>query len=91
QVYPQEAQAAKLAASLKLGLRDPGGAYQDLQAYDRLLPGDPGTRFLKGIALEGMGRQQDAAREYAGFLQTGAQGEAASYAQGRLKAWGYVR
>ncbi|HNU11159.1 MAG TPA: M48 family metalloprotease [Rubrivivax sp.] len=91
QVYPQEAQAAKLAASLKLGLRDPGGAYQDLQAYDRLLPGDPGTRFLKGVALEGMGRQQDAAREYAGFLQVGAQGEAASYAQGRLKAWGYLK
>lgn len=91
QVYPQEAQAAKLGASLKLGLRDPAGAYEDLQAYDRLLPGDPGTRFLKGFSLEGMGRQPDAAREYAGFLQTGAQGQAANYAQGRLKAWGYLK
>ncbi len=90
-VYPQEAQAAKLAASLKLGLRDPGGAYDELLAYDRLLPGDPGTRFLKGVALEGMGRQPDAAREYAAFLQTGAKGDAAGYAQGRLKAWGYAR
>ncbi|HNT39371.1 MAG TPA: M48 family metalloprotease [Rubrivivax sp.] len=90
-IYPQEAQAAKLAATLKLGLRDPGGAYEDLQAYDRLLPGDPGTRFLKGVSLEGMGRRPDAAREYAAFLQGGAQGEAASYAQGRLKAWGYLK
>jgi predicted Zn-dependent protease len=91
QIYPQEAQAAKLGASLKLGLRDPGGAYEDLQAYDRLLPGDPGTRFLKGVALEGMGNQPAAAREYSGFLQGGAQGQAATFAQGRLKAWGYLR
>ena len=91
QIYPQEAQAAKLAASLKLGLRDPGGAYEDLRAYDRLLPGDPGTRFLKGVALEGMGNQGAAAREYAAFLQGGAQGQAAGYAQGRLKTWGYLK
>lgn len=91
QIYPQEAQAAKLGASLKLGLRDPGGAYQDLQAYDRLLPGDPGTRFLKGVAQEGMGNQGAAAREYAAFLQGGAQGQAAGYAQERLKAWGYLK
>lgn len=91
QIYPQEAQAAKLGASIKLGLRDPGGAYQDLQAYDRLLPGDPGTRFLSGVALEGMGNQAGAAREYAAFLQGGAQGQAATYAQGRLKAWGHLR
>lgn len=91
QIYPQEAQAAKLGATLKLGLRDPGGAYEDLQAYDRALPGDPGTRFLKGVALEAMGNQGGAAREYAGFLQTGAQGQAASHAQGRLKAWGYIK
>ncbi len=91
QIYPQEAQAAKLGASLKLGLRDPGGAYQDLEAYDRLLPGDPGTRFLKGVAQEGMGNQGAAAREYATFLQGGAQGQAAGYAQGRLKAWGYLK
>ena len=91
QIYPQEAQAAKLGASLKLALRDPGSAYDDLQAYDRLLPGDPGTRFLKGVALEGMGNQGAAAREYAGFLQGGSQGQAAGYAQGRLKAWGYLK
>ncbi|ODU09073.1 MAG: peptidase M48 [Rubrivivax sp. SCN 71-131] len=91
QIYPQEAQAAKLAATLKLGLRDPGGAYADLQAYDRLLPGDPGTRFLLGVSLEGMGRRPDAAREYTAFLQGGAKGQAASYAQGRLQAWGYLK
>jgi len=90
-IYPQEAQAAKLGASLKMGLRDPAGAYQDLQAYERLLPGDPGTQFLKGVALEGMGDQRAAAQEFSGFVRTGAQGTAADYAQARLKAWGHAK
>ena len=49
EVYPQEAQAMKLAASLKLGLRDHAGAMADLQAYDRVLPGDDGITFLQGV------------------------------------------
>jgi hypothetical protein len=40
EAYPGEAQAVKLGASLKLGMRDPAGALSDLQAYERLLPGD---------------------------------------------------
>lgn len=90
-IYPQEAQAAKLGASLKLGLRDPAGALQDLQAYDRLLPGDPGTRFLMGVAHEGLGNKAAAAGEYAAFVRGGAQGQAAQYAQSRLRTWGYVK
>jgi predicted Zn-dependent protease len=90
-VYPQEAQAIKLSATLKMALRDPGGAYADLQAFDRALPGDPGVLFYKGLALEGMGNQRAAAEHYAGFLRLGQQGQAAQYSQARLKAWGYVR
>lgn len=90
-IYPQEAQAARFGASLKMGLRDFGGAVADLDAYDRLLPGDPGTRFLQGVAHEGAGNQPAAARAYAAFLQSGAQGQAANHAQSRLKAWGYAR
>jgi len=91
QIYPQEAQALKLNASLKLGLRDAAGALADLQAYDQMLPGDPGVLFLKGVSLEGMGQQQAAAQHYAAFLRQSNQGGAAQYSASRLQAWGYLR
>jgi predicted Zn-dependent protease len=91
EAYPGEAQAVKLGASLKLGMRDPAGALSDLQAYERLLPGDPGTGFLQGIALEGMGRREAAAQQFARYLQSVPQGQAAGYAMSRLQAWGYVK
>lgn len=90
-VYPQEAQAHKLAGSLKLAMRDPAGAYAALDRYDRLLPGDPGVTFLKGVSLEASGDQRHAAEHYARFLRAGAQGKPAEYALSRLRAWGYAR
>lgn len=90
EVYPQEAQAMKLAATLKLGLRDPAGALAELEAFDRTLPGDPGIVFLKGVALEGMGRRQAAGQQFASFLRTQPGGESARYATSRLKAWGML-
>lgn len=90
-VYPQEAQAMKLAATLKLGLRDPAGAYEELQAFDRVLPGDPGVLFLKGVSLEGMGQQRPAAEHYAAYLRVTQQGGAAQYSATRLRAWGYLK
>jgi predicted Zn-dependent protease len=89
--YPQEAQAIKLSATLKLSLKDPAGAFNDLQLFDRALPGDPGILFFKGVALEGMGNQRGAAEHYAGFLRGNNQGQAAQYSQARLKAWGYLK
>jgi len=76
---------------LALGLKDPAAAYAGLDRYDRMLPGDAGVGFLKGVALEGMGRRQDAASQYAGFLRNNRQGKAAEYAYSRLKGWGYVK
>ncbi len=90
-IYPQEAQAMKLGATLKLGLRDPGSALADLQAYDKALPGDPGVLFLKGMSHEGLGQQRQAAEHYAAFLRASPQGGAAQYSATRLKAWGYLR
>ncbi len=90
QIYPQEAQALKLNASLKLGLRDAGGALADLQAYDQRLPGDPGVLFLKGVSLEGLGQRQAAAQHYAAFLRQSQQGGAAQYSAARLQTWGYL-
>ena len=89
-VYPQEAQAHKLGASLHLALRNPGAAYQALDQFDRLLPGDPGVLFMKGYALDGMGQSRRAAEHYAQFLQISRQGDAAQFSANRLRAMGYA-
>lgn len=89
-IYPQEAQAHKLGASLHLALRNPGAAYQALEQFDRLLPGDPGVLFMKGYALDGMGQSRRAAEHYAQFLQISRQGEAAQFSASRLRAMGHV-
>lgn len=91
EIYPQEAQAHKLAGSLRLGLSDPAGAFAAFDRFDRLLPGDPGIAFLKGVSLEAGGDRRGAAQHYARFLQAGAQGGPAEHARGQLKTWGYLR
>ncbi len=90
-IYPEEAQAMKLVATLKLAAGEPAAAFDDLQRYDRALPGDPGIVFLKGVSLEGMGNQRASAEHYASFLRATQQGPAAQYAASRLRAWGYLR
>ncbi|MCL2524712.1 MAG: tetratricopeptide repeat protein, partial [Betaproteobacteria bacterium] len=91
QIYPQEAQAHKLSGVLALAQRDPAKAYANLDAYDRMLPGDAGITFLKGVSLEGMGKRQEAASQYTAYLRRTRQGQAASYAQSRLQSWGYLK
>ncbi len=91
QIYPQEAQAHKLSGVLALGLKNPSAAYENLDRYDRMLPGDAGITFLKGVSLEGMGKRQEAAKHYNSYLRQSQQGEAAKYAYSRLKGWGYVK
>lgn len=90
-IYPQEAQAHKLAGVLKLADGNPGAALRDFEQFDRLLPGDPGVAFLKGVGFEADGNQRAAAENYARFLRAGAQGKPAEYSISRLKAWGYLR
>jgi predicted Zn-dependent protease len=87
-VYPQEAQAMKLGATLRLGQREPAAALAELQAFDRVLPGDPGVLFLKGVSLDVMGQGRQAAEHYAAFLRVTQQGGAAQHAAARLKALG---
>lgn len=90
-LYPQEAQAHKVAGVLALELRDPAMALQRLDEYDRVLPGDPGIAFLKGVSYEGTGNRRAAAQYYNAYLRQSQQGDAAQYAYSRLKGWGYVR
>jgi predicted Zn-dependent protease len=91
QIYPQEAQAHKLLGVLALGQKNPAQAFESLDRYDRMLPGDAGVGFLKGVSLEGLGRQQEAARQYSSYLKRTQQGKAAEYAYSRLQAWGYAK
>jgi predicted Zn-dependent protease len=90
-IYPQEAQAHKLAGVLQLAEKNPGAAVASFEQFDRLLPGDPGIAFLKGVSYEGAGNQRAAAENYARFLRSGGQGKPAEYSMSRLKAWGYAR
>ena len=90
-IYPQEAQAHKLLGVLALGQKDPAAAYEHLDSYDRLLPGDAGITFLKGVSLEGMGKRPEAAAQYAAYLKRNRQGKAAEYSMSRLQAWGYLK
>lgn len=90
-IYPREAQAHKLAGISRLALQDPAGAFRDLDTFDKMLPGDKGVLFLKGVALEGGGQREAAARHFASFVRSTPQGGASNYAMSRLKTWGYVR
>jgi len=90
-IYPQEAQAHKLVGVLQLAEKNPGAAVSSFEQFDRLLPGDPGIAFLKGVAYEGAGNQRAAAENYTRFLRAGGQGKPAEYSISRLRTWGYVR
>jgi predicted Zn-dependent protease len=90
-VYPQEAQAHHLSGFAELNLKQYDAAYQDFQTSRRLLPGNPQTLFFMGFAQEGMGRRNEAAREYRSYLQQVNQGQYAQHAYRRLQEWGYVR
>ncbi|MGB5985726.1 MAG: M48 family metalloprotease [Desulfobacterales bacterium] len=91
QIYPAEAQGYHLSSLSKLYQRKYDRALADLNAYDRLLPGNPGVAFMKGRAYEGMGRRPQAAEQYRRYLSVTQQGDQAQYAYGQLKKWGYLR
>jgi predicted Zn-dependent protease len=90
-LYPQEAQAHKQAGVLRLQGKQHQEALAAFEQFDQALPGDAGIVFLKGASYEGMGDRARAAQHYQRVVRTQQQGEAAQYAQSRLKAWGYAK
>jgi predicted Zn-dependent protease len=88
EAYPSEAQAMKHIASLHMAANAHEAALQELNAFDRALPGDPGIGFLRGVNQEALGQRDAAARSFRAFLKQVPNGQASQYAQGRLKAWG---
>jgi predicted Zn-dependent protease len=90
-IYPTEAQASQLAGVTHLQLKQPDRALAAFQEYDRLLPGNPNTTFLKGYSLEQMQNKQAAAQEYFNYLQMTKQGGQAQHAFSRLQGWGVIK
>jgi beta-barrel assembly-enhancing protease len=88
-VYPREAQACHVAGVADLERKRFETAHASFARYKELLPGNPNTLFLNGLALEGMNRREQAAREYAQYLRSVTEGESARHAHARLVEWGY--
>ncbi|MDD3311637.1 M48 family metallopeptidase [Pseudodesulfovibrio sp.] len=89
--YPAEAQAMQLAGLLQVKAKRFDAAYEDFDAYEKALPGNPYTIFYKGYCQEGMGRRPEAAQEYVRFLNQVNEGDQAKYAYYKLVEWGYIR
>ena len=80
-----------MAGILSLSQGRNEAALRDFDAYDRLLPGNPNTTFLKGVSQEGMGRKQAAAVHYQRYLQQVRSGGQSQYAHQRLVDWGVIK
>lgn len=91
QVYPTEAQAYHLNGIAQMMNDDFETAYHEFKRYEKILPGNPNTFFLKGSALEGMQQKDEAASQYSRYLQLTNDGEQAQYARNKLIQWGYIK
>lgn len=91
QVYSTEAQAHHLGGVANMMANQFDAAYEEFDNYEKMLPGNANTVYLKGAALEGMQNKKAAAVEYARYLKLSNQGEAAQHAHQRLVDWGLVK
>lgn len=87
-IYPTEAQANHLNGVALMAQNKFDAAYSAFDQYEKKLPGNPNTVFLKGLTLESMQRKSAAAQEYNRYLQLSNQGDQAKYAAQRLQNWG---
>jgi predicted Zn-dependent protease len=89
--YPGEPHAVHVSGMVSLASKQFDAAHAAFAAYDKALPGNPNTAFHDGMALDGMGRKEAAARRYAHYLQATRQGREARHAHQRLVEWGYIK
>lgn len=90
-IYPAEAQSHHFDGISKLSRGRYAAAFRAFDGYEKRLPGNPNTVFLKGIALESMQDRSGAAAQYYRYLRSVNQGQAAQHAYQRLQAWGYLQ
>ena len=91
QVNPNEAQAYHVKGMSALQNKDYDSAYADFRDYEKMLPGNPNTIFLKGLSLEGMGNKNKSAFEYNRYLKLDTQSKQAQHAYRRLVDWKYIK
>ncbi len=90
-IDPGEPQAIHMMGMALLEAGRFGAALGMFNDYERRLPGNEGTIFLKGLCHEKAGRPDQASQEYQRFmLAGGAQTPQGSYVNERLTAWGVV-
>lgn len=90
-IYPKEPQANHILGVAQLQGKKYSAAFQDFDTYEKMLPGNPNTVFLKAVTLEGMQRKNKAAQEYKRYLNTVNSGEQAEISYQKLVDWGYIK
>ncbi|MBN1356980.1 M48 family metalloprotease [bacterium] len=90
EAYPEEAQSYQVEGVARLHLNQYEPALKNFREYEKRLPDNPNTLFLKGLALENLKRTGEAAREYSRYLESVSEGKQAEYATNRLVEWGYI-
>jgi predicted Zn-dependent protease len=79
---PSGARAQGVLAQCALQNKDYAEALTQLNAFERLVPGDARTPFYKGLAFEGQGQKQQAAQAYQSYMRRGG----ANSAEGQFAA-----
>jgi len=86
QVNPSGARAQGVLAQCALQSQDYATALAHLDAFERQVPGEARTPFYRGLAYEGQGRSQLAARAYRAYVaRSGANSPEGQYAARRLQ------
>ena len=91
QVNPNEAQAYHVKGMSALQNKNYDSAYAEFRDYEKMLPGNPNTIFLKGLSLDGMGNKNKSALEYHRYLKLDTKSKQAQHAYRRLVDWKYIK
>jgi len=91
QVNSHEAQAYHVKGMSALQKKDYDSAYAEFRDYEKMLPGNPNTIFLRGLSMEGMGNKNKSAFEYHRYLKLDTQSKQARHAYQRLVDWKYIK
>ena len=87
-VNPAEASASHLSGIVYMMENKFSAAYEEFDDFERKVPGNANTIFLKGTALEGMQDKDGAAAEYRRYLKITRKGDAVAHIQERFLDWG---
>ena len=91
QVNSNEAQAYHVKGMSALQKKDYDSAYAEFRDYEKMLPGNPNTIFLRGLSMERMGNKNKSAFEYHRYLKLDTQSKQARHAYQRLVDWKYIK